>query len=274
MTMTATLPTTLADRLNPIALKELRQAVNSRYVNGLLLTTLGLLFGTLLVYVQRFGVDAGPTASLGLPLFTLLESVMFLAIGLGVPIQAGCRLGVERASGEGDLLLTTPLSPMQILWGKILSAGVVALLLAAACSPFLVICVLLRGVGVTQVAACLGLHAVAFSAAVCVALFLGALPGPPAAKTMFAGVLGLGTAAVMTLAFAIGLGLIASGFYDAFLVVPIAFVVLVVWVGAFLLLLAAGAMLSPRGLRNWEDPDFVRSERRRVDAHAARRARP
>src|SRR5262245_48681717 len=96
----------LDDRLNPIVIKELRQAVQSRLVAWALLVFLGLqllVLGVMLLAREgRSGGDMEFTA--GREVFMVLQGILLGSCMLFVPIYSGVRLAMERADANVDLL--------------------------------------------------------------------------------------------------------------------------------------------------------------------------
>ena len=80
----------LADRVNPVALEELRQAVNLRFINGMLLTPLAVLLGILVTYAVT--LDRCGTRGDGAWLFGVMTSVLGAIAGFGLPLDVGIRL--------------------------------------------------------------------------------------------------------------------------------------------------------------------------------------
>ncbi len=141
----------LADRINPVALKELRQAVNSRFINGMLLTLLAVLLGILVTYAVTLDPARSGTRGDGAWLFGVMTSVLGAIAGFGLPLYVGIPLAVERATATGDLLRMTTLMPWQVVRGKMYAGLVLAGSIASACVPFIVITWLLRGVDVVTI---------------------------------------------------------------------------------------------------------------------------
>lgn len=141
-----------ADRLNPIVVKELRQAVRGQ-------AALGLVYGFLLVQIvvfalalMRFDVS-GFHPQAGLDLFRVISFVMLPTLLLGVPIYAGLRTHFERVSEHLMMVQLTGVGFPRIFWGKFLSAMVVNLLILSTMMPFAFVATLLRGVGLLSIAA-------------------------------------------------------------------------------------------------------------------------
>lgn len=138
----------IADHINPIMVKELRQAVRSRYVASILLLFLLVCFSALTVVVF---VAADNDFSLGRHLFMGLCVTLFGAGLVFVPLYAGLRLAIERTDTQVDLFFVTTIKPRQIISGKTFSGWAILLLLYSVCAPFLLFSYLLRGVGIPTI---------------------------------------------------------------------------------------------------------------------------
>ena len=180
------LATRLADRVNPVTLKELRQAVNSRFINGMLLTLLAVLLGILVTYAVTLDPARSGTRGDGAWLFGVMTSVLGAIAGFGLPLYVGIRLAVERATATGDLLRMTTLMPWQVVRGKMYAGLVLAGLIASACVPFIVITWLLRGVDVVTILGTLVTTAAGVSVALALALMVGSSPHGPVLKSIYA----------------------------------------------------------------------------------------
>lgn len=140
----------LDERLNPILVKEIRQALRGK------LFRVGFLCAVALVTVVSLGVvmDMGTdiSGSQGRQYFL---SVFFCLCGavLGlVPFSAFVSMGAEWDENTYDLLVISNLRPRQIVAGKLWSAATQAVLFYSAFTPFLCFAFLLRQVDVRVVA--------------------------------------------------------------------------------------------------------------------------
>ncbi len=133
------------DYLNPVLVKEVRQYFHNRTLVILTEVLLGVQLISLL-FMEYFVKGDSLDNPAGRALFTVL------AIGLGISGFVVCGLGTERrfteerANQELDFARITPLSPFQIIWGKLASAMVMACYFFALCLPFVVIAYFLRGI--------------------------------------------------------------------------------------------------------------------------------
>ncbi|MBI3462847.1 MAG: ABC transporter permease, partial [Planctomycetes bacterium] len=113
----------LGDRINPILVKETRQALKSRQF---LVTFLLLLVASLLVSfggVAIVGPDLG-YRSAGVGFFIAYYAVLAFAVFVVVPFGAYRSLASEQEERTFELLSITTLRPRQIVAGKLLSAVV------------------------------------------------------------------------------------------------------------------------------------------------------
>ncbi len=155
-----------SDRLNPVLLKEVRQALRSR--------TFAILFPTCLAVAVVFAIGVlvdrsqveNPGPSVFMPVFVILE---IAALGL-VPFSAFQSMAGEWDEGSHDLLVLSHLSPGRIVLGKLLTASVEAGLYFCAFLPLLLFTFLLRGVDVRDVLFLVVTLYVASMAMCCVAL--------------------------------------------------------------------------------------------------------
>jgi hypothetical protein len=170
----------LDDRINPIVVKELRQAVQSRLVAMTLLAFLVLQTGMLSLYliVPPMGARSPAfTFHTGQDVFLALQSLLLFSCMLFVPFYAGGRLAVERSEANVDLLFISSLTPRSIIAGKFLAATVLLLLLFSASAPFMTFTYLLRGVDLPTILLVLAIDFAAVLAATQTALLVGAAPG-------------------------------------------------------------------------------------------------
>lgn len=248
MSAAANISTFLDDRMNPIVVKEVRQAVRSRFVVAVLMLFLVVELFTLGVFLfmsdewqQNFyaGRDA----------FMVLQGILLATCLLFVPLYVGVRLAAERLDTNADLLFITTIRPSSILWGKWLGGMLVALLIFSACAPFMVITYLLRGVDLPSISLVLGLDTLVMCVALMMAIMLACIPVSGIVKGLvglcFLGALGFGFGLTMAGSTAMVYGGVgsAAGTWEFWGVVA-AFVA--TGVGAMgLLFVLALAMLTP-----------------------------
>ena len=162
--------------INPIVIKELRQAVRSWAVTGMLMVFLTVLFITSLVFLvsQSFDVDAN--LGLGGMMFSAFAVILAVASVLFIPLYVGVRVASERQENNPDLLYVSTLSPACIIRGKFLCGAYVAVLFFSACMPFMAFTNLLRGVDLPTVFSILFYLFLTVCAANMIAIFFACLP--------------------------------------------------------------------------------------------------
>lgn len=164
--------------LNPILVKELRQAVRGRFI----VTVISLSLLAQLVAVGGFmlsdTIDSNRMVlnPVGAQTFTTLFLVLFTATVLFIPLYSGIRMAVERSDTAVDLLFVTTIRPRTIVFGKVLTSIALTALVFFASLPFLVFSYVLRGIDVTVIAVVLALGFLLVCSASILALFLGCLP--------------------------------------------------------------------------------------------------
>ena len=139
-----------SDRMNPILVKEVRQALKSRQF---VVTFTLLLVAAWLISV--FGIlnagDALEYGATGRGFFALYYCVLATAIFVIVPFGAYRSLLTERDQNTFELLSITTLSPRRIVYGKLASALVQVFIYYSAIAPFIAFTSLLQGFDFAQV---------------------------------------------------------------------------------------------------------------------------
>ena len=158
------------DRLNPILLKEVRQAMRGRYFKISFWFTLAVATIVGLSVCLVTIIDEGNDVVLGPPFFIAMFACLTLAAQVLVPFSSFLSMGGEWDENTWDLLVLSNLRPRQIVLGKVLSAGVQALLYYSAFGPFLVFAFLLRGVDMTALFTALAISFVGSLLLSCVAV--------------------------------------------------------------------------------------------------------
>lgn len=144
-----------SDRLNPILVKEVRQAMRGRYfkisfwITLTVATLVGL--GVLLVTI----IEGGNEDVLGQAFFVAMFGCLVVAAQVFVPFSSFLSMGGEWDENTWDLLVLSNLKPRQIVYGKVFSSFVQSLLYFCTFGPFLVFAFLLRGVDLTALAVAL-----------------------------------------------------------------------------------------------------------------------
>jgi len=179
----------LNDRINPIVLKELRQAVRGRFVVGVLLlflaaATIGLGIGLMSLNATTGSLEHGRGV------FMWMYAIMLGTCVLLIPTFTAVRMATERTRENVDLLYATLLTPAAIVRGKTLSAMVLTVVIFSVCLPFMTLTYLLRGIDLATIALLLGFGLISVVTAVVFAILLAALPGTKLLKVLL-GLLGL-----------------------------------------------------------------------------------
>jgi hypothetical protein len=131
---------------NAIVVKELRQAVRSWTVTGMLLLFLVVLFLISISFLVSQTFNTAQNLHLGGTLFATFAVILTAASILFIPLYLGVRIAAERVESNLDLLYVSTLSPTKIIFGKFLCGAYIALLFFSACLPFMAFTNLLRGV--------------------------------------------------------------------------------------------------------------------------------
>lgn len=164
----------ISDVLNPIVIKELRQAVRSNF----LVVTLVLFLSIQLLIVGLFLTNESLSSSFnaGRDIFGVLLFILLATCLLFVPAYTGIRLAIERSVGNVDLLFITTLRPWSIIWGKFLVALVLTVLLYSAGMPFIAFTYLLRGIDLPSIFSLMAINFIVVAAGIQCAILIGALP--------------------------------------------------------------------------------------------------
>lgn len=163
------------DWLNPIVVKELRQAVQSRFVITALLILLAIQILAIGIYLLTAG-DLSFSFDSGRTVFMILFGIMLAVSMLFVPLYSGVRLAAERSETNLDLLFITTIKPRSIIAGKMLAAVMLTVMIFSACLPFLTFTYFLRGIDLPSMAVVLALGFIAVTLATQIAIFIACLP--------------------------------------------------------------------------------------------------
>ena len=136
-----------SDRLNPILVREITQALKGRAFIILLSLALASIVVTTLVVAAEGVNQAGAGRDYFVVALTLLTPIAIVL----VPIQAFQSMQAELKGGAGEQLLMSDLSPAKIVRGKITAAMVQVFLFLSVFGPMLAMTFLLRGVDVATI---------------------------------------------------------------------------------------------------------------------------
>ena len=142
---------TLGEYLNPILVKETRQALKSRQfaVTFALVLLTSWIWSLLAIYFRYPGIlysPDGPFLMVG-----YLDILLFPLLVI-IPFSAFRSLASEREDGTFELLSISTLSPRQIIIGKLISSIVQMLVYLSALAPCLAFTYLLRGIDIVTIA--------------------------------------------------------------------------------------------------------------------------
>ena len=166
----------ISDRTNPIVVKELRQAVQSRLVIAILLL---FLLANVFVVGGFLLLSVGATSSdqSGQELFQGLFVVLVTTCMIFVPLYAAVRLTMERNDSNIDLLFITTIAPAAIIRGKFWAAVALTALIYSTSLPYLTITYLLRGIDLPSIFFALGVAFLSTAVITMLAIFVGSVAG-------------------------------------------------------------------------------------------------
>lgn len=234
------------DLLNPILVKEARQALKSRQFvitfSLLLLAAWGWTAGAILMLMPRiYFVPSGPFLLYGY--YVLLAVPMLLV----VPLAAHRSLAAEIDDGTLDLLSVTTLSSMQIITGKLASAGLQLMLYFVALFPCVAFSYALRGVDLMTIGGLILLTITIAILLTVVGLFLAALPATRAGQLGMLVAMLVVVVGAQILVGNLAVEIIESGFTDTSRGFAFAIIVSFLYASTLsvVLLKAAAAQLAP-----------------------------
>ena len=128
---------------NPILLKELRQAVRSNVLTGVLMLFLVMLFLGSMASMAGQTMIRGEVVELGRNMFDACLTVLAVSSLVVIPLYTGIRVALEQH--QSDMILFTPLPVTKLVQGKVLGGICLAGLFYSVCLPFMTFTSLLRG---------------------------------------------------------------------------------------------------------------------------------
>lgn len=133
----------ISERLNPVLIKEVRQALRGASFRNVYLVTLILIgvVGTTVLLNLGLSNDAGGGRIYGT---AVVGCLCVGLIGL-VPLVAFQSISGEWEEDTYDLLILSDLSPFQVVFGKLLSCAVQIVLMLAAFAPVVAVGLVLQG---------------------------------------------------------------------------------------------------------------------------------
>ncbi|MCI0336252.1 MAG: ABC transporter permease [Acidobacteria bacterium] len=172
------------DWMNPIVIKELRQAVQSRFVVTALLVLLSIQLLAVGIYILAWrsaliDLDAGRWV------FMLLYGILLGISMLFVPLYTAIRLFAERSDTNVDLLFITTIKPRSIIAGKLFAAIILTILIFSACMPFMAFTYFLRGIDLPSIFVVLLLGFMIVITCTQAAIFVASIPVNRVLKVIF-----------------------------------------------------------------------------------------
>lgn len=158
-----------SDALNPILVRETRQALNSRQFAGTFLVTLCIAW----ILSVLFGIGLGSAmneTSAGIVFFHMYSLILSFCLFFIVPAGMFWNMSSEFQQNTLEVLVVTPLTAPRILFGKLQSGIVQMMVYYSTLAPFICLTYLLGGIGLIGI----GLYLI-ISFAVSLALCLGAV---------------------------------------------------------------------------------------------------
>ena len=134
-----------SDYLNPILVKETRQALKSRQFVLWFLLLLAACWAITILGIAMLGPGVLYSASGGV-MFLAYFFVLAFALIVVVPFAAFRSLAAEQEDNTRDVLMVSALTPLQVINGKLGSAGLQIVVYLSALSPCLAFTYLLRGI--------------------------------------------------------------------------------------------------------------------------------
>jgi len=182
------------DWMNPIAVKELRQAVRGKFVAIAVLLALIVQLIAVFIITMSNSLTVSPTSQpAGPAAFSTLFTVLFTISIFLIPAYSGIRMAAERSDTSTDLLFITTIRPRTIIIGKLMAVVGLLVLLFSASLPFLVFSYVLRGIDMFAIVLLLALALIAVVNQSILALFIGSVPASRPFKILLAVGFFLGT---------------------------------------------------------------------------------
>lgn len=185
----------LDDRLNPILVKEVRQALRGRYFRALFWLTLGVATLLGLSIVAEAGARSA-SAGVGKTFFLAMYGCLSAAVHAFAPFSAFLATSSEWDENTHDLLVLSNLRPRQIVYGKLLSALIQALLYYSTFGPFLVFAFLMSGIDLRAVGVLLATSMALCAALTLLGIALASLSSAKAPRVLLMALFGVGLVAV------------------------------------------------------------------------------
>ncbi len=201
----------ITDYVNPIMVKETRQALKSRQFVATFLVVIAACWIASIGGVAVIGPQIYYAAA-GSEMLLVYYAILALPLTIIVPYSAFRSLAVEQEDNTYDLLSITALSSKQIINGKFGSAVVQMLIYLSAVSPCIAFAFLLRGVDAMTVALILGYTVLGSMGLTMLAIFAGTFSRVRYSQVLVSVGLVLGLAWMFALAMGTAMGLVYQGY--------------------------------------------------------------
>lgn len=142
--------------INPIIVKELRSRMRGTRpfitITIMLLVLAGITFGVYRIAIASFNSYSGSPISpqLGQTLFVMLSFLLLIVICILTPAVTAGSITTEREQLTYEILLSTPLHPAKIIWGKLFSSLSYIFLLIFSAIPIASLIFIFGGVAVKE----------------------------------------------------------------------------------------------------------------------------
>jgi len=133
------------DWINPIVIKELRQAIQGRFIAAVLMLFLLISLLTLGGFLL-FQDEVTRSSEMGRGAVYVFQGLVAGTCILFIPAYTLIRLWSERSDNNTDLMFISTIAPRAIIWGKWLASSILAVVVFSACAPFMTLSNLLGGV--------------------------------------------------------------------------------------------------------------------------------
>ena len=143
--------------INPVLLKDLRQAAHSWTVIGAVMLMMVVFYLFAVGFLLNGEFSDRSRNYMGPVLYGSVCIIMMITTFCFIPIYVGIRTMLERTSINADLLYITIMTPTRIIRGKFISGVYLVLLFYSAAVPFMVFSYLLRGIDLPTIGLSIGL---------------------------------------------------------------------------------------------------------------------
>ena len=150
----------LSDHFTPLLIRETRQGLRGNSFAYSVVVASSLLSLALICGVLNQSFDESAEGmKTGLYVFNFCYFLLWFICCLVVPFSAASKVRDEVGGGEYELISVTGISPSMLLLGKLQACFVQTIMLCVLAAPFLMSCVLLRGVSTPEIILRLGVMA-------------------------------------------------------------------------------------------------------------------